>query len=105
MFKTKRSTSCPCKATHKIPQRCYYYRKYKFCKWGEHCKYIHQLYIEKPKSLATRLYQHEALTPTFDYKFKLEQIKESLRKAEIHDWRAKIRSALILTQNSLTPVV
>ena len=84
MSKSKRSTSCPSKATFKIPQKCYYYhKKHKKCKWGNFCKYQHELYMEKPTMdpLVTRLYKPIPITPTLVPAHKLEMIRESLRKA------------------------
>jgi hypothetical protein len=81
--KRRRGTSCPAKATAKIPQVCYYYRRKKNCKWGDHCRYLHQLYVEKPTSLSDHLYKSEPLPYTLNPKEKILAVKHSLRKAEL----------------------
>ena len=81
MSRSKRSTSCPCKAIFKVPQKCYYYHKKKFCKWGDHCRYIHQMYMEKPKPLSSYLYPREESNVIYDWREKLQDIKTRLRKA------------------------
>ena len=107
MSRSKRSTSCPCKATSKVPQKCYYYHVKKFCKWGDHCKFMHRLYIEKPprQTLCTHMYLSNELLHTHDPKAKLMDARERLRKADINNHIASLRSALLASRISQTPIL
>ena len=81
-FRQQRSKSMPTKATFKIPQKCYFYHAKKYCKWGNFCKYQHQLYVPKPITpIGSSQPPPPTLPPqlTYDHKERLHEIREKLR--------------------------
>ena len=90
-----RSSSLPCYATNKIPQRCHFYLK-GHCKWGNFCRYQHGIaykpkpmrYMPKPQPdhINFRPPLQLGLTlPEYipEYKYKLDQIRQALRQQQL----------------------